>query len=355
MVVQIIQQQPEPLKRQRIHKSFLPQSASSVARIYRPEFVDPSIVEWVESIESDSYRARQCRSDSGLSRSDTNYKFRRRAKSAPMDCRQDDAVLLVPPTPASIRSQSYVPSMENRSTSMNSSSAGSSRKKGVEDPKYRRKHLAQNNISLHPYHEDWPEHVAKIVTSIRKERSSPGPSLEDIRHDDALHDLETGDRESAVEGYFGKIFTKPSPTSFLRRDDRIPMSKEVVPNINNILNLKITNPIPDMLFGYREATAFPQRFAQFDFWSNELEANSQGLICPFLIIEFKADGPGVCGSLWVATNQCLGGSASCVNIAENLNSHFRECNATSIPSNGQSFIFDCDEWNRGTTVCNLAT
>ncbi|KAF4637559.1 hypothetical protein G7Y89_g541 [Cudoniella acicularis] len=36
-------------------------------------------------------------------------------------------------------------------------------------------------------------------------------------------------------------------------------------------------------------------------------------------VEFKADGPGGSGSLWVATNQCLGASVSCVNIAERLN------------------------------------
>ena len=48
-------------------------------------------------------------------------------------------------------------------------------------------------------------------------------------------------------------------------------------------------------------------------------ANTQGLVYPFFVIEFKADGPGGSGSMWVATNQCLGGSASCVKIAERLN------------------------------------
>lgn len=57
----------------------------------------------------------------------------------------------------------------------------------------------------------------------------------------------------------------------------------------------------------------------------EMEANAQGLIYPFLIIEFKGDGPGVSGSLWAATNQCLGGSASCVNVAERLNRQLGRC------------------------------
>jgi hypothetical protein len=59
---------------------------------------------------------------------------------------------------------------------------------------------------------------------------------------------------------------------------------------------------------------------------NEMVANNQDLIYPFFVIEFKADGPGGSGSLWVATNQCLGGSASCVNIAERLNRQLRQCN-----------------------------
>ena len=36
------------------------------------------------------------------------------------------------------------------------------------------------------------------------------------------------------------------------------------------------------------------------------------------------------GSLWVATNQCLGGSASCVNIAERLNRQLRQCDNQEI-------------------------
>jgi hypothetical protein len=40
-----------------------------------------------------------------------------------------------------------------------------------------------------------------------------------------------------------------------------------------------------------------------------------GLLYPFLVIEFKGDG----GKMGEGLNQCLGGSASCVNIAESLN------------------------------------
>src|SRR4051812_12943534 len=51
----------------------------------------------------------------------------------------------------------------------------------------------------------------------------------------------------------------------------------------------------------------------------KMVANCQDFFYPFLVVEFKADGAGAWGSLWAGTNQCLGGSASCVNIPERLN------------------------------------
>jgi hypothetical protein len=71
---------------------------------------------------------------------------------------------------------------------------------------------------------------------------------------------------------------------------------------------------------------------------NGMVANSQDLIYPFFVIEFKADGPSGDCSLWVATNQCLGGSASCVNIAERLNRQLRQCESKEIlPINSAAF------------------
>jgi hypothetical protein len=86
-----------------------------------------------------------------------------------------------------------------------------------------------------------------------------------------------------------------------------------------------------MLYGYNRLGAFTHgQQAQFRSMKNEMAANSQDLIYPFFVIEFKADGPGGSGSLWVATNQCLGGSASCVNIAERLNRQLRQCNSDRL-------------------------
>ncbi|CAK7212967.1 hypothetical protein SCUCBS95973_001639 [Sporothrix curviconia] len=58
------------------------------------------------------------------------------------------------------------------------------------------------------------------------------------------------------------------------------------------------------------------------------------LIYPFFIIGFK----GVGGNVWVATNQCLGGAATCVNIAERLNAQLQQCDSEEVqPVNSAAF------------------
>ena len=57
--------------------------------------------------------------------------------------------------------------------------------------------------------------------------------------------------------------------------------------------------------------------------------NYDDLLFPFLAIEQKGDGPVSRESLWVATNQCLGASASCINIVERFNQPLRMCNRSN--------------------------
>lgn len=62
-------------------------------------------------------------------------------------------------------------------------------------------------------------------------------------------------------------------------------------------------------------------------------ATSQGLSFPFFAIEVKAAG-GTQGNLWVATNQCAGASAACLNAVSQLNRALEECkvSSTSVPA-----------------------
>jgi hypothetical protein len=103
-------------------------------------------------------------------------------------------------------------------------------------------------------------------------------------------------------------------------------------NTNIGSDLKISCPSPDMLYRYNRLGAFPQQQAQLRSMGNEMMANTQNLIYPLFVIEFKADGPGGSGSMWVATNQCLRGSASCVNIAERLNRRLKDCKDKEVKS-----------------------
>ena len=322
-------QQPKPLPLKRPYASFLGESvdrspSSPALKKCRPETVDTFVTQWVESISgSESYRKRHCRSDSLLTHSHGDPISRRLTKSAPnMVYRQDANGFALPPTPA----QSV------RTFDTASSAGGSGRSSGrnlVENPFYRSMNLAANNIYLRHPCEQFPKHVTSLVGHVGRDRDSPGPSLDQVRQDTDLYDLGMGGAEPKVEKYFQtNIFPDPKSWDSLQRTDRLPMAKRAVPEVGS--NLKVSGPVPDMLYGYNRHGAFPQQQAQLISMGTEIVANSQDLIYPFFAIEFKGDGPSGDGSLWVATNQCLGGSASCVNIADRLNRQLRECNNEEV-------------------------
>lgn len=330
-LVQIVQQQPKPLPLKRPYASFLEDSvhqfpSSPALKRYRPESVDTFVTQWLESAsESGSYRERHCRSSTLFCHSDGDLIPRRLTKSAPnMEFRRDADGFALPPTPASYTS-SVTPS------DISDASTGSSRKKSlVEGPLYRVANLAANNIYIRSSREQYPEHIASLVDEVRMDRDSPGPSPDQVWQDMGLENLEMGTGEPDVEDYFrGKIFVKPAPQDSLKRIDKIPMTKYAVPDVGS--KLKVSTPVPDMLYGYSRLGAFTDgQQAQFNSMGNEMVANNHDLIYPFFVIEFKADGPSGSGSLWVATNQCLGCSASCINIAERLNRKLRDCESDNI-------------------------
>ncbi|KAK0629051.1 hypothetical protein B0T17DRAFT_606490 [Bombardia bombarda] len=230
----------------------------------------------------------------------------------------------VPPTPNSF-APSIAPSDDTGAT------PGSSRSSRalVEDPYYRDQNLAANGIYMRGRYEPFPEHIANVVDYARKKRDSPGPSPDEVWQDMDLTALEMkGLDEPEVEDYFrDRVFPKPKQGDSLQRSDRQPMSRHAVPSSAKT-KLRVSNPIPDMLYGYSRHHAFPDQQTQLISMGNGMNgtANTQGLMYPFFVIEFKGNG----GDLWVATNQCLGGSASCVNIAERLNDQLRKCKSSKV-------------------------
>ncbi|TAQ85520.1 hypothetical protein B7494_g6176 [Chlorociboria aeruginascens] len=347
-----VQQQPKPLPLKRPHASLLEDlvNPSPAPKRYLPESVDSFVTQWVESASgSESYRGRHCRSDTLLSYLDGDIIPRRLTKSAPnMEYKRDADGFVLPPTPASTRSHSYRANAEDdprvssyaksiTPSDISGAFTGSGRRSLVEDPYYRDMNLASNNIYIRDFYEEFPEDIAGLVNHVRKDRDSPGLSSDQLKQNTRLYDLEMGTAEPAVENYFkANIFPEPGRSDSLKRIDKNPIAKQVVPSVGS--NLKVSTPVPDMLYGYNRLGAFPQQQTQLISMGTEIIANSQGLIFPFFVIEFKADGPGGSGSMWVATNQCLGGSASCVNIAERLNRQLRQCKNKEVrPINSAAF------------------
>jgi hypothetical protein len=108
------------------------------------------------------------------------------------------------------------------------------------------------------------------------------------------------------------------------------MAKHTVPSMGS--KLKVTTPVPDVIYGHNRQNAFPQQQAQLISMGTDMVANNQGLLYLFFAVEFKGDSPSGSGSMWVATNQRLGYSASCVNIAERLNRQLGQCKSDTVHS-----------------------
>ncbi|KAL7938256.1 hypothetical protein V8C35DRAFT_291401 [Trichoderma chlorosporum] len=95
-----------------------------------------------------------------------------------------------------------------------------------------------------------------------------------------------GAGEAQVEEYFNtNIFPRPDVTESLQRSNRQPMAKHTVPSTKS--KLKVSKPVPDMLYGYNRREAFPQQHPQLLSMETQPIANDQGLLYPFFVIEFK--------------------------------------------------------------------
>ncbi len=309
------------------YEAFLNDSVenSDHAKSWPVYHTDPFVLEWLSSIPTGSSvitaREQFCRSDSCLkSPNIPAFSLDSRPKSAPT----------MPANPA--QSSNHQPSSFDfegygytqptvvshissyaQSQAASSVSSGSQSRNHVQQANYRRI-LVHNHIHEPAHMQSYPEHVRKLLDVIRKERQSPDPLQEDIAADDSLFNLTRGASETQVEAYLHQKFF-PTTNDALQRSDRHPMAKRSIPTASNFANMRVSNPVPDMLYGYRSEVAFTaEQQAKLDFLPNI--ANNESLSLPFFAIEAKGDGPSSQPSLWVATNQCLGAASSCVNLAE---------------------------------------
>lgn len=245
----------------------------------------------------------------------------------------------VPPRPVSTRSQSVTPSGVSDSPSRSNNSGVSL----VQNYLYRDSNLVGNKILMAPLRTPLPGHITSVIDRLDRDRGSLAPTEDQIKDDDRLNSIWLGVEESEIEEYFkDNVFPLPEPSGDLKRTIRFPMARRIVPDNPEFLK-NISNPVPDMLYGYDRHKVFHYRQPRLIAIGDEMVGNSQGLVLPFFAIELKGEGPSVNGNLWVATNQCLGGSSSCVNVAERFNLHLMHSTALPIQTTAFSIAMSGTE------------
>ncbi|KAI0398977.1 hypothetical protein F4802DRAFT_83435 [Xylaria palmicola] len=308
-------EQTMPAPPQRLYPLGFKDIVNSAHPGLRPISVHASVSKWLESVGSDQKKHRH--SDSYLHCSGNVPISKNLARSVPETPYIDETA--VPPTPPS-HSIAMTPAA-NLPDNLTGFYPGKSHKSSlVDDPSYRKKNLAQNSIFLRRRDETFPEDIANLLREIEKDSNLPEASpLDEVKRKRFLHHLEDEPAlENSVEMYFrAYIFPTPFPDDDLQLRAREHMAWPNVPTTNP--EIRISRPVPDLLYGYNDVTAFPQQQAQVEALREEQAATKSFLMYPFLVVEFK----GSEGSLTVATNQCIGGSATSVNIAERLNERLK--------------------------------
>lgn len=199
----------------------------------------------------------------------------------------------------------------------------------VENPRYRDTHLIFDKISVVNSRKELPNHISAIAKSLTPDRVSILPSPEHAEDNNELLAMELEASEANVENFFrDNIIPRSSQDNALLRSDRIIMRKDTM--VSRMQNFEISTPIPGMLYGYNRSNAFEQ---EQQIWiattGSSACANVEELLYPFTAVEFKGDGPSSRGSLWIATNQCLGVSIACINIIEKLKEKVCNCKHVS--------------------------
>jgi hypothetical protein len=148
------------------------------------------------------------------------------------------------------------------------------------------------------------------------------------------------------EFYKRTLFPAAGMEGELFHTSHVPFVRSLVPNSGS--EFKVSTPAPNLVYGYTPnlhgAFSEAQNIALIRMAPVGPYVNSERLTFPFLVTEFKSDGP-TNGSLWVATNQCAGGSATCVRVVDRLNELLRDCNGPAVHSiNNASFSIGISEY-----------
>lgn len=218
-------------------------------------------------------------------------------------------------------------------TSIIKTEATTSTRRLIEQPDYRSKNLKENyvHVSTRLLPLPIPTNVTDKCDDMGKSRASPEPTPEEtpLETEDLYELQDYGGAGSRVKDCFkGDFFPLKKVVA---RDGLRPVSRPTfihcIPNAPT--RNRISRPVPDLVYGYnatdpRSAFSDKQKIAG-TMMDPELGVVDSGnnLAFPFLVIEFNGDWTGS-GSLWVATNQCLGASATCTEAVSRLNDQLRK-------------------------------
>lgn len=224
-------------------------------------------------------------------------------------------------------------SSRSRAISMSAVNTTEARSKAslCNEATYKRQRLEPNGIFYKPKGVEIPAEVALLWQRIQDSCSLPKPKSKRLRLEmGALEVLqEQGGLESEVRDFFKRSLLPGEGQLVDFGLDTIKLSesamfdRSAVPEIMPSPRYRISTPYPDFAYGFRnnssDVFSAAQMLASSDMipaWG--LAVKSGGISFPFLTAEIKGHGPAN-GNLWAGFNQSAGGSATCVNIINNLN------------------------------------
>ncbi|KAM3441983.1 hypothetical protein MY4824_001397 [Beauveria thailandica] len=273
---------------------------------------------------------------------------RARASSEPSMARGGDGGSGQPPTPLTNKSARFLQDLASQDISqaytaasrpVTPSRGASYRTVGtpstsslVDAEHYRRLNLARHNgIRMRAPDSPLPSDLQALVESLDLQQPPPAPTAADEISNkmiQARNNYLSKPLKASIRPMFdGCIFPQPSIGNLLLRIDSLIMYKATVatkasPADSKKLDeearqySKLSTPVPDILYGYfiEGLTEETQDLLTATLGDVSV-VNTENMVLPFLVVEFKGDG----GSMWSCVNQCLGGSAACVNVGRRLN------------------------------------
>jgi hypothetical protein len=263
-----------------------------------------AIFEWLETVP-------RKRRSSGINLSRPTVALPRRSDSVPV--MRPERSFATPGAPASSTSKSVAQSTEAERSQ--ASSKATSFASQVQAPDYRRHNLEMNSVVLRTPTEPLPAIFEPILERLHAKRGSPEPDVRSWTK--KLTALAMGTDEPFVEKFYQDFGVFPEERGPTFRSDRKLIFRDGLPQDVEIA-YRISQPVPDMLYGYDKKAFTRPQYRVLGHLGRKAEANTVGSLLPFSVNEVKADGPHGSGSLWVATNQCMGGVAACAKLAADL-------------------------------------